>query len=107
MFARKLNKRVVCMDGFSFSCQANENAYCLPRQDNQQHYTHVEVGYPSQRESLILEYKDSDTSEDTKSVYGYVPSEIVHIMITKHGGIESGEVPKGVPVFGYTHNKKE
>ena len=103
----KLNKRVVCNDGFSFSCQANENAYCIPREDGLAHYTHVEVGFPNEPENLIAEYKDSDTQDDTLCVYGYVPSEVVHIVITKHGGIKSGEVPRGVPVFGYTHKKKE
>lgn len=105
---RRLNERVVCSDGFSFSCQANENAYCLPRKSSCNHYTHVEVGFPSQPEQLILEYReDGCKNKVTKSVYPYVPSEIVHIMITKHGGIKSGEVPKGVPVFGYTHKKRE
>ena len=40
-----------------------------------------------------------------KSVFPYVPSDIVHIVITKHGGIKSGQVPRGVPVFGVTHCK--
>ena len=104
---KKLNKRVVCEDGFSFSCQANETAYCTPREENGEHYTSVEVGFPNMPEPLIAEYKESPDLEDSKSVFPYVPSEIVHILITKHGGIKSGEVPKGVPVFGYTHHKKE
>ena len=104
---KKLNERVVCKDGFSFSCQANEGAYCTPREKNGEHYTSVEVGYPSSHDSLLGEYKEMPDCEDTKSVFPYVPSEIVHILITKHGGIKSGEVPKGVPVFGYTHYKKE
>ena len=107
MFKKTLNERVVCKDGFSFSCQANEGAYCHPRKDNCDHYSEVEVGFPNMSEPLIAEFKESPDMDDSKSVFPYVPSEIVHILITKHGGIKSGEVPKGVPVFGYTHHKKE
>ena len=107
MFLKKLNERVVCEDGFSFSCQANENANCNPRISNASHYTEVEVGFPSMPEPLLAEYKESPDTEDSKSVFPYVPSDIVHIVITKHGGIRSGEVPRGVPVYGVTHCRKE
>ena len=105
MFQDTLNERVVCMDGFSFSCQANDGAYCIPRKNNCNHYTEVEVGFPNQYEPLLEEYQEDPQSDCTKSVFPYVPSDIVHIVITKHGGIKSGQVPRGVPVFGVTHCK--
>ena len=102
----KLNERVVCNDGFSFSCQANDTAYCSPRRRGC-HYTHVEIGFPTSSDLLICEYKEDEELEDSKSIFPYVPSDVVYILITKHGGIKSGEVPKGVPVYGYTHKKGE
>ena len=103
---KRLNERVVCKDGFSFSCQANEGAYCIPRKDNCDHYTEVEIGFPTYSDPLIEEYKESEEISSKDSVFPYVPTDIVHILITKHGGIASGEVPRGVPVFGITHCRK-
>ena len=105
MYQETLNERVVCEDGFSFSCQANEGAYCIPRENNCNHYTQVEIGFPNMYEPLLAEYQEDPQSHCTKSVFPYVPSDIVHIVITKHGGIKSGQVPRGVPVFGVTHCK--
>ena len=99
MFTRaKRNKEVVCADGFTMSVQAFDGAYCLPRVDNAPRYSKVEVGYPSQRESLLLPYAEvPDAPTDT--VYGYVPVETVFLVISKHGGMISGEVPPGVPEY--------
>ena len=96
------NELVVCKDGFTFSCQANEGAYCSPRQENMPHYTEVEVGYPSRVEPLLAEYaEDQHNLRDT--VYPYVPARLIYVIIAKHGGISSGQVPRGVPEFGVTH----
>ena len=97
-----LNKLVVCEDGFSFSCQASSTNYCDPREDRALHYTEVEIGFPTGIESSIMEYCE-DPEMPTETVYGYVPSDLVRHIIDKHGGIVSGEVPKGVPVYGNTH----
>ena len=96
------NTVVVCKDGFSFSCQASQTNYCSPRVSSASHYTEVEIGFPSDRETLIMEYCE-DPEDPTGTVYGYVPSDLVRHLIDKHGGIVSGEVPKGVPVYGKTH----
>tara|TARA_B100000287_G_scaffold39090_1_gene35724 strand:+ start:6739 stop:7074 length:336 start_codon:yes stop_codon:yes gene_type:complete len=102
MMMRK-NKLVVCQDGFSFSVQASNGSYCSPREDFAEHYTEVEIGYPSEKEPSIMEYCENPESP-TETVYGYVPSDLVRHVIDKHGGIKTGEVPKGVPVYGATHS---
>ena len=89
------NKRVVCADGFSMSVQAHDGAYCTPRRDNAEKYTHVEVGFPSERESLLMQWCE-EFETPTNTVYAYVPVQAVTNVIAKHGGIVDGEVPRGV-----------
>ena len=103
--ARERNERVLCGDGFSMSVQAHDGAYCSPRVDNAPHYTEVEIGFPSCEEVSIERYAE-DPENPTQTVYGYVPSDIVRHIIDKHGGIVDGQVPKGVPVYGFTHSRK-
>ena len=92
-------------DGFTMSVQADDGSYCSPRQDNAERYAEVEIGYPSQVEPIILKYAEQ-IKDPTGTVYGYVPVELVRHIIDKHGGIQSGEVPKGVPVYGITHSRQ-
>ena len=47
-------------------------------------------------EDLILEYAE-DKEHPTDTVYGWVPSERISLVIAKHGGMIEGEVPPGVP----------
>ena len=93
---KKLNKQVICADGFSMSVQGNKTAYCLPREDNCERYTEVEVGFPSVRESLLMPYVDNP-DDPTGTVYPYVPAWVASLVLAKHGGIVSGDVPAGVP----------
>ena len=92
---RKINKRVVCKDGFTMSVQANETAYCEPRENDAKRYESVEVGMPSQYEELLMEWAE-EASKPTETVYGWVPSQRVALIIAKHGGMVDGEVPNGV-----------
>ena len=46
------------------------------------------LGYPSSEDELINEYAE-DCMDYTKTVYGYVPIEIVEKLIEKHGGIKT------------------
>jgi len=96
-FKHVLNEKVVCADGFEMSVQANDGAYCSPRSKaSGTRYTEVEIGYPNSPEELILSYaEDQDTP--TMTVYPYVPSMLVGLVIAKHGGMVSGQVPNGVP----------
>ena len=89
------NKRVICADGFEMSVQAHRSAYCSPRIDNAEKYTSVEIGFPSEREPMLIDFAD-EPSHPTETVYGFVPVQIVTLVLAKHGGIVEGEVPRGV-----------
>ena len=80
--------RLHCNDGYSISVQASAFHYCKPRLDGIQDYERVELGFPSTEDELINEYAEDD-SDYTKTVYGYVPIEIVEKLINKHGGIKA------------------
>ena len=97
---QKTRDYVVCADGFTMSVQASENHYCSPRANGAEIiYGRVEIGFPSEREPEFDEYVE-DLSQDGKdidwtgSVYGWVPSDIVALVIAKHGGMVSGQIPK-------------
>jgi len=77
--------RIGCTDGFNLSVQASESAYCLPRNNDGRWYK-VEVGFPNRVEPLLLPYAE-DYTDPTNTVYGYVPVELVALVIQRHGGI--------------------
>jgi len=89
-------KRIRCADGFNMSVQANEGAYCTPRIDFAANYTEVEVGFPSQKEDLLMKWAESPDSP-TETVYGWVPRTVITLVVAKHGGIVEGELPPGIP----------
>lgn len=82
------NKRIVCSDGFSISIQANDGAYCRPREDidDVSVYSMFELGFPSDECDVIREYAEGENSL-TDTVYPYVPRDVVEKMIESHGGI--------------------
>ena len=80
------------------SVKAGKYNYSNPRVDNATHYVEVEVGYPNQMEPLLEQWCD-DSSRPCNTVYGYVPSEVVSLVITKHGGMVEGNVPNGVLLY--------
>jgi len=88
---KKKNRFLVCEDGFTVSIQASQMNYCEPRDDTGP-YVSVELGYPSAHDSLIQPWAE-DNERPTETVYGWVPSDIVLELITKHGGIKEGELP--------------
>ena len=92
----KLNKKVVCKDGFEMSVQAGETQYCYPRAAGAERYTMVEIGFPNRSEDLLLEYAE-DSRAPTETVYPYVPAPLVTLVIAKHGGMVEGELPAGIP----------
>jgi len=94
----KLNKTIVCADGFSMSVQAGTGNYCKPRQSGADRYTAVEVGFPSHEEPLLLEYA-AEPNHPTETIYAYVPVQVVTDVIAKHGGMIKGEVPAGIPTI--------
>ena len=91
----KLNETVVCADGFTMSVQAHAGAYCIPKMTGAPVYREVEVGFPSIEEPMLMKWCD-EPQRPTDTVYGWVPVRVVTDVIAKHGGIVSGEVPRGV-----------
>ena len=96
MFGMKMNKNVVCKDGFTMSVQAGETQYCHPRETGADKYTEVEIGFPNRPEDLLLEYAENG-DRPTETVYAYVPASLVTLVIAKHGGMGAGELPAGIP----------
>ena len=82
---KRLAPKMVCKDGFTMSVQASRTHYCQPRQDEGP-WNQVEIGFPSDKEPLLHDWA-KDSSKPTKTVYGYVPVEIVDAVIAKHGGL--------------------
>jgi len=83
-------KRVIpkmkCEDGFTMSVQASNTHYCTPRIESGP-WTAFEIGYPSQKEDLIMKYAETP-EEPTNTVYGHVPLNVVIKVIKKHGGLK-------------------
>ena len=96
MLDMKMNKKVICKDGFTMSVQAGETQYCHPRETGADRYTEVEIGFPNEPEDLLLEFAE-DGTRPTDTVYPYVPVSLVTLVIAKHGGMVSGELPPGIP----------
>lgn len=76
-----------CMDGTTLSVQASTNHYCEPR-NNFGPYTHVEVGYPSKEPPDTWSPYAEEPNEPTKTIYTYIPIELVNFFIASHGGID-------------------
>ena len=77
--------KIKCADGFTLSVQASNFHYCTPREDSGP-YLEVEIGFPSAKEDLIMEYAE-DENDPTDTVYGWVPIDIVEQVIENHGGM--------------------
>lgn len=90
-----VTERIICRDGFSFSCQANQYTYCNPRKSGAYPYSSVELGYPSEKDAIINSYAEDGKAEKNEegrvdTVYGYVPVQTVIKLIKKHGGFKDG-----------------
>lgn len=81
---KPIRPHVVCTDGFRVSVQTGWHAYCTPR-DNSGPYTHVECGYPSEKEDMLIPYAE-EADIPTRTVYGWVPLSVVNEVIARHGG---------------------
>jgi len=76
--------RVVCADGFTMSVQASEMHFCRPK-NSVGPWVSVEVGYPNRIEPLLFEYAESPGAW-VRTVYPYVPIDLVAAVIELHGG---------------------
>ena len=72
-----------CVDGFALSVQATSNHNCTAVKNNEEFYTHVEVGYPSKIEEILSPYESHENSH----VFYNVPVNIIHHLIKKHQGL--------------------
>jgi hypothetical protein len=99
------NPVIKCKDGFAMSVQADDGAYCEPREDYPDvPYTQVECGYPSAEPETVAfrEYAEMCGTEDyCETVYGYVPIAIVQAELDAHGGIVEGRMPSNVKSFDF------
>lgn len=89
-----VRSRIVCKDGYSFSCQASAYHYCTPRRtfkpNEKEKYVTVELGYPSKDDEPIHDYCENPDNP-TGAIYAFVPVETVNQLIKKHGWIVGGE----------------
>ena len=85
-YDRVMTPYIVCADGFTMSVQASGSHYCEPR-GNFNRYREFEIGFPSQKESLIMRYCE-DESKPTDTVYSFVPFNVINEVLEKHGGID-------------------
>lgn len=81
--------RVLCADGFTVSVQAGCGIYSAPNCDADA-YTHVELGYPSQKEEALLGYAENRRLP-TDTVYAHVPVGLVDKVLEAHGGITGAD----------------
>lgn len=84
---------VYCKDGFHVSIQASPTHYCYPREMRDDgEYEELELGFPSERDKLIIPFIIEDDMEPTNGTYGFVPINTVEELIQKHGGIDYDKV---------------
>ena len=85
---------IVCVDGFRMSVQVGYSHYSKPKKVAKR-YSEVEIGYPSERESLLEKYVETIFEDGfvdyTDSIYPYVPVKVVDKVLKKHGGIDLTE----------------
>ena len=89
--------RVRCADGYTVSVQAGEMWYSEPRIDFRI-YRKVELGYPTEKDDELRDYAENKRAL-RKTVYGFVPVELVDEVLTKHGGILGADFSNDVAGF--------
>jgi len=70
-----------CADGLTVSIQASRWHYSEPRQTFSDKFESLELGFPTERDELIMPYAQSP-EYPTETVYPYVPWDVVE----KNGG---------------------
>ena len=87
------HQNIVCADGFMMSVIAGGGAYSSPRYNDPGPYSHVEVGFPSERpepwDDMWEGYLDGGSIDPTESVYPWVPIDDVRALVASHGGERS------------------
>lgn len=83
-----LCKKIKCKDGFSISAQASHFHHCIPRENNAEFYTHIELGFPSDRLPAHITEKAENPHNLLYTVYPRIPVEWLNELIDSHGGVE-------------------
>ena len=84
-------------NGVTLSIQANVFNKCEPKRDNVVAYTKVEIGFPSEEIDLLTPYKENPNASASKTVFPYVPVEIVQKIIKSAGGLKTlSPIPPGI-----------
>ena len=95
-YTRSTDNWLHCADGFTVSVLAGIGAYCTPHwidakpgTDPEGPFTHVEVGFPSERPEPWDQWSEyAETPEEpTDTVYGQVPAGLVRALVDAHGGV--------------------
>ena len=85
-------KGIICEDNFFMSVQGSSEVSCSPRAtERSKHYcsyTRFEVGYPSEKEELLIPYMDSTYMDSIRDIYPQVPRKTINEIIEKHGGLK-------------------
>lgn len=76
---------ILCNDGTVLSVQASRYHYCSPS-NNVGPYVELEVGYPTHKPPSTWREFCEDWRRPTRTVYAYVPVELVRAFILSHGG---------------------
>jgi len=86
---REMTTRLLLVDGSSLSIQASEGHYCAPRCDfdDYDQYYEFEVGFPSAHMDELAAYQDGQ-GDQTSSVFGYVPKEVIESLVNARGGVQ-------------------
>ena len=92
----EVRPRIVCEDGFEFSCQAGWGKYSCPRRDDSTSYSEWELGFPSKPFICEEITGKSEGSQLTQTVYGYVPTSLIINEIERHGGIVKAALSKAL-----------
>lgn len=108
---------ITCVDGFRLSVIAGMGCYCAPRpdwpfedgaaEDYAGPYTHVEVGFPSERPQPWDDWAEWCESPDdpTGTVYARVPVDAVRALVVSHGG--EADVPPASGTLGWARKATE
>lgn len=84
---RERADRLEAYSGWSVSVQAGECLYSTPR-NNHGPWTEVELGFPSEAKKILMPYAECKDNDPTKTVYPYVPLDVVAMAFLEEGGID-------------------
>lgn len=89
-YSTQMTTRLKLGDGTTLSIQAGKWHYCEPRVNSEDgdydFYDKFEIGFPSKEIPELLYYAE-DPHNPCETVYGYVPKEVIHLLINNRGGV--------------------